>query len=110
MKPDDYKAWAKGLKKAGYATDRKYPQKLITLIERYKLYEYDKAVLGNAYEGVEASPAKALETYVVVKGDTLYSISKKYNLTVEELQDMNELSGTNLSIGQELVIKLSKDN
>jgi LysM repeat protein len=38
----DYKAWAYGLKKAGYATDPAYPKKLIRLIEDYKLYEYDK--------------------------------------------------------------------
>ena len=37
----DYKAWARGLKKAGYATDPQYPKKLISLIERYKLYRYD---------------------------------------------------------------------
>jgi LysM repeat protein len=37
----DYKSWAKGLKKAGYATDPKYPDKLISLIERYELYIYD---------------------------------------------------------------------
>ncbi len=37
----DYKAWAHGLKKAGYATDPSYPSKLIKLIEDYKLYEYD---------------------------------------------------------------------
>ena len=37
----DYKAWAHGLKKAGYATNPKYPQLLISLIERYKLYELD---------------------------------------------------------------------
>ena len=40
LKRDDYKQWAKGLKKAGYATDPKYPQKLIDLIERYELYKY----------------------------------------------------------------------
>ncbi len=38
----DYKGWAKGLKKAGYATNPKYPDMLISLIERYKLYELDK--------------------------------------------------------------------
>ena len=38
---DDYKAWAKGLRKAGYATDKKYPQKLIQLIEKYELYNLD---------------------------------------------------------------------
>ena len=38
----DYKSWANGLKKAGYATDPGYPKKLINLIETYELYEYDK--------------------------------------------------------------------
>ena len=38
----DYKAWAKGLKKAGYATNPKYPKLLIDLIERYNLVQYDK--------------------------------------------------------------------
>lgn len=38
----DYKGWAKGLKKAGYATNPKYPDLLIGLIERYKLHEYDR--------------------------------------------------------------------
>ena len=37
----DYKAWAQGLKDAGYATNPKYPQLLITLIEENKLFEYD---------------------------------------------------------------------
>ena len=38
----DYKKWARGLKKAGYATASDYPQKLIGIIEKYKLYELDK--------------------------------------------------------------------
>jgi len=42
FKKSDYKKWAKGLKKAGYATNPKYPTLLIDLIERYKLYTYDK--------------------------------------------------------------------
>lgn len=37
----DYKAWAYGLKKAGYATDPAYPAKLIKIIEDYHLYDYD---------------------------------------------------------------------
>lgn len=37
----DYKSWAYGLKSAGYATDPKYPEKLIRLIEEYELYLYD---------------------------------------------------------------------
>ena len=42
LKITDYKGWAKGLRKAGYATDPKYPKKLISLIERYELHKFDK--------------------------------------------------------------------
>jgi LysM repeat protein len=41
LKPTDYKGWAKGLKKAGYATNPKYPQLLIRIIEDNQLYQYD---------------------------------------------------------------------
>ena len=41
LDPRDYKGWAEGLRNAGYATDPKHPQKLIKLIEEYKLYKYD---------------------------------------------------------------------
>jgi LysM repeat protein len=41
LKPTDYKGWAKGLKKAGYATDPKYAEKLIKIIEDYHLDKYD---------------------------------------------------------------------
>lgn len=44
----DYYAWAHGLKKAGYATDKAYPQKLIKLIEKYQLYRYDDIIEGGA--------------------------------------------------------------
>src|SRR5690606_27643532 len=103
LKKNDYEAWAKELKAAGYATDRKYPDKLISLIERYELHKLDEAVIGYKYEKAVASNKTASTTYTVVKGDTLYSISRKYNMTVKELQDMNGLSDNSLSIGQELV-------
>ena len=38
----DYKKWARGLKKAGYATDKSYDKKLIRIIEKYKLYKLDQ--------------------------------------------------------------------
>ena len=41
LKPTDYKGWAKGLRKAGYATNPKYPQLLIKLIEENELYKFD---------------------------------------------------------------------
>lgn len=46
LDPTDYKAWAKGLKQAGYATNPKYPEMLIKLIEDYGLQHYTFIALG----------------------------------------------------------------
>ena len=100
----DYKAWAIGLKAAGYATDPKYPDKLIALIERYQLNRFDNEVLGKNYIPKNVF-AMNTATHEVVKGETLYSISKKYNLTIEELKKKNSLSDNSLSLGQSLIIK-----
>ena len=113
----DYKAWAKGLRAAGYATDPKYPDKLISYIERYNLHEYDNQVLDVNYVPNEIQiveeltiesrniVSNSLALYEVQKGDTLYSISKKFELRVEDLKQKNNLSDNTLSIGQRLVVK-----
>lgn len=105
LDPDDYRGWAKGLRKAGYATDRRYPDKLISLIERYELYRYDAEMLGKASPVYTSMPNENSESYVVRKGDTLYSIAKRYNTSVEELKRNNDLVGNTISIGQVLNIK-----
>lgn len=111
LKKEDYKGWAKGLKEAGYATDKNYPQKLISLIERYNLHEFDKEVLGDTYvKHDDNDNNNNFTTYTVSKGDTLYSISKKYNLTVKALQNLNGLKDTSLNIGQVLVVKQESEN
>ncbi|WP_299110902.1 glucosaminidase domain-containing protein [uncultured Winogradskyella sp.] len=103
LKPNDYKGWAKGLRAAGYATDRKYPQKLISLIERYKLYKYDNDVLeNNDVEIVRVN--SGVIRYIIEKGDTLYSLAKRYNTTVEAIKTLNNLSSNNLALGQEIMI------
>lgn len=108
----DYQAWAKGLRTAGYATDPKYPEKLITYIERYNLQQYDAQVLGTNYVPIEKQSVNIvnlehhdLSLYEVQKGDTFYSISKKFNLMVDKLKQINNLSENVLSIGQKLKIK-----
>ena len=58
-KVTDYKAWAYGLKKAGYATDPAYPTKLIKLIEDYKLYQYDTKSSGFGKKAKEQESADA---------------------------------------------------
>ena len=103
LKPDDYKGWAKGLRAAGYATDRKYPQKLISLIERYQLYKYDEDVLGKSKK-TRVIEETSLKSHVVVKGDTLYSLSRLYKTTVEAIKAQNNLTSNDLAIGQELII------
>lgn len=103
---DDYKAWARGLKAAGYATDRKYPQKLIQIIERYQLYRYDEEVLGRPGRGsLIASAAGEYEMHRVQAGDTLYGISRRYRMTVDELMRLNELDSNLISVGQLLKVK-----
>ena len=103
LKPDDYKGWAKGLKKAGYATDRKYPQKLISLIERYKLYRYDDEVLdGKQVERVNVN--SGVTRHIIEKGDTLYSLSIRYNTSVEAIKDLNNMATNDLALGQEIMI------
>ena len=94
----DYKGWAKGLRKAGYATDPKYPAKLISLIERYDLSKYDEA--GNISIVKPDVVDKSL--YTIQKGDTLYSIARKHNTTVEALKRINKLDTAVLSVGQEI--------
>jgi flagellum-specific peptidoglycan hydrolase FlgJ len=110
---EDYEGWAKGLRSAGYATDPRYPQKLISYIERYNLGQFDSQVLGRNYVPIEnQQPAIRIASlgskdstfYEVQKGDTLYSISKKYNLLVNELKEKNKLSANTLSIGQKLIV------
>ena len=113
----DYKAWARGLRAAGYATDPKYPDKLISYIDRYSLHEYDKMALDANYVPNEIQLVQeltintknvvnnSLGSYIVQKGDTLYSISKKFELRVEDLKQKNNLSDNTLSIGQRLVVK-----
>ncbi|HSI70207.1 MAG TPA: glucosaminidase domain-containing protein [Gillisia sp.] len=101
----DYKGWAKGLRAAGYATDRMYPNKLIDLIERYELYNFDNEVLGAEPRRTNKFVARSSgPRHVVQKGDTLYSIAKRYNTTVEQIQRQNNLNSTNISIGQELSV------
>ena len=94
LKKDEYKKWAKGLKKAGYATDPRYAQKLIDLIERYELYKFDNIVL-----------KKKNKLYKVKRGDTLYSVSEKFNMSVNSIKKLNNLNDDKLSVGQTIIIK-----
>ncbi len=114
----DYKAWAKGLQKAGYATDKRYPQKLISIIEKYELYKYDEIVLGKtkskAIVRTIPNPTIVSSTtnpliYVVKKGDGLYGISRKFRIELKELKSINNLDSNTIYPGQKLYLKAVDD-
>ena len=196
LKPDDYRAWANGLKNAGYATNPQYPVILIRNIEQYDLNQYTLSAIkdvpvfnGDAYpDDVEekgmAEPRKdktetpvltvpdkvsseiiekngrksvyakkgtsilaiatqrgigllklmeynnwkkdglldsdqwvylekerngkkdasALKYHAVEAGEVLFSLSRKFNVSVTQLKDWNHLESDNLVVGQQLIV------
>ena len=66
----DYKAWAHGLKRAGYATDPSYPQKLIKIIETYELYNLDR--LGGDSHGRTPSRSEKAKDKPTGRTDKLF--------------------------------------
>ena len=78
----DYKSWANGLKKAGYATDPGYPDKLIKYIEDYKLNEYDSMTLAQAEALLQDKIETREEAPKTVKAET--KVDKKPEPKVEK--------------------------
>ena len=97
----NYKGWAYGLRRAGYATDKRYPQKLIGIIKKYNLAQYDRIKAKN-YKKPQTTKAGY---HKVQKGDTLYSIARKYQTSVKSIREANGLTGNSISIGEKLMIK-----
>ena len=106
-KISNYKAWAKGLKKAGYATDPQYPDKLISLIERFDLTKFDTKKRKVTQSSSKKNKGHRFVNYTVQKGDTLYSVSKKYNVSLEEIIKTNKIKDKTIYLGQSLSIPLN---
>ena len=87
-----------------YATDTSYGTKLNNIIQNYNLTQYDTAGTGNNNIGESESGNSNQTSYKVVSGDTLYSIAKKFNLSVAKLKELNNLSSDLIVIGQNLVV------
>jgi len=115
LPPSDYEAWAKGLKKAGYATDPSYPSKLIYLIEKYELDRLDDQVLNEMnvkvrkQEHTRSNDDTEKVIYEVKAGETLYTIAKKFGVPVSEIKELNNLVDYDIYEGQILVLKLPKN-
>jgi len=112
LRQDDYKAWARGLKKAGYATSRQYADLLITIIEENDLHQYDQMVLtGQFGPGVPAGPHipgdsreimtnNRIEYVLARKGDTPSALREELDLYPGEIYRYNNIDrGTTLDSG-----------
>ena len=118
---DDYKGWAHGLKKCGYATSPTYAQKLIGIIELYKLQQYDKAkkydrfMESRTYKDNPSAKGGILHPihrynknyYIVVKqGDTFRSLGKELGLSYRKIAKYNERNKRDkLVVGEAIYLK-----
>ena len=90
----DYKNWARGLKRAGYATSATYADKLIEIIERYNLNRFDQP----QQSGTSSQPANAHTPYlandivyvVARQGDTMYAIAEEFGISKRKLISYND--------------------
>lgn len=96
----DYRGWAKGLKRAGYATSPSYASRLIQIIEDYDLYKYDvkESRRKRRHKDKKRSPvphqpliANGLAYVVAREGDTFKSIGKEVGIKSKKLASYNDL-------------------
>ena len=103
LKQTDYRGWAKGLKAAGYATNPQYANKLIEIIQLYKLYEYDKAKGYDKFmtehakdQGVNGYPVHPIKIYnknyyiIARPNDTFRSIGEEIGISYRKIAKYNE--------------------
>ena len=103
LKTTDYKGWARGLKAAGYATNPRYAQSLIDIIENYNLSQYDRAksydsfIVGHARD--TSSPGHPLHPIYIFnknyylyarQGDTFSSLADEIGISRRRLARYNE--------------------
>lgn len=94
---DDFRNWARGIARGGYAASRTWTAQVINIINKYELYQFDQQNADN-----DGNIEPKLSTYVVKKGDTLSAIAEQFDTTVSDILDKNGLTNTNLQIGQQL--------
>lgn len=105
----DYKGWARGIQRSGYAHSKSWASQVIALVKKYQLYQYDERPEGYE-EPVYASPVyhrkkrstKTTKGYTVKSGDNLSVIAKKKGTTVKSIMKKNGLKKANLKPGQKI--------
>jgi LysM repeat protein len=132
LKPTDYKGWAKGLKKAGYATAHDYDKRLIRIIEENKLYRLDNKIsyqevtkfeqqsLGrrgasnsltiNPYNAHKVERFNKLKAIIVKPGDTYEMLAQEFNMNDWELYKFNDQRAGYRPVPNEVVYIQPKKN
>lgn len=121
-KTTDYKAWARGLKRAGYATDPHYPKRLIKIIEEEKLYKldskktYKKNNKLNDIDNFSFTAGRKIYTnnktqYVIAENDDTYrKIARHLGLSMWEIYSYNDIPKTApISPGQKVYIERKRN-
>ena len=133
-KTTDYKKWAYGLKKAGYATNPKYPQLLIKIIEKYNLDKYDKNYKGKTkttkdtkdekFVAISTGEFKEVDSWssgrkifknngkkliIIEKGDTFYGLAEEFEIYSWQFKSNNDLKkGHVLKVGEAIYLEKKK--
>lgn len=115
LEPSDYRGWAHGLKAAGYATNPRYADLLISLIERYELSKYDLAHSNKSTRLTRLAEADGRRLYlcndivyvVARQGDTFATLAHELEMSEKKLRKYNE-ADKNYSLMQGDVVYLAK--
>ena len=104
LKQTNYKGWAKGLKKAGYATDPKYADRLIKIIEEYNLSQYDRKHGKKSQKEIRQTYLSNGLLYVIAdKNDTFLSLSEELGISPKKICKWNELPAEYIFDGGEII-------
>lgn len=103
----DYKGWARGIQRSGYARSRSWASQVVALVKKYELYQYDERPEGYvepvyataAYHRKRRSSAKV---YTVKSGDNLSVIAKRKGTTVKAIMKKNGMKSNKLKPGQKI--------
>jgi LysM repeat protein len=100
LDPVDYRSWAEGLRRSGYATNPNYPKLLITLIERYNLNQYDQSSVVVEEPEVVITPVEELQRGILRTNDVSYfindapisvtEVARQVDVSVGRLLEYNE--------------------
>jgi len=104
LDPTDYKGWAKGLRQAGYATNKQYHTLLISLIERYELYKYDLMPVPQKNDALISN--NKVPAIYAPKNSSAKKIADEHHLKAKHIYKYNDLEkGTEINEGDLIYLK-----